>query len=88
MAAYDCMAMFVRLTGPETGNGAAGKWTHSATGEHGDLLDVIREACGLLDFEDVADKARRFLSVPHAEPEPDEAERASQHAGSWPCRSR
>lgn len=29
-------SMFVRLTGPETGKGAAGKWTDSATGEHGD----------------------------------------------------
>ncbi len=25
--------------------GAAGKWTDAATGEHGDLLDVIRETC-------------------------------------------
>ena len=27
--------------------GPAGKWTDAATGEHGDLLDVIRESCGL-----------------------------------------
>jgi hypothetical protein len=65
-------SMFVRLKGPETGKGAAGKWTDAATGEHGDLLDVIREACGLLDFKDVADEARRFLSLPHPEPEFDE----------------
>jgi hypothetical protein len=26
-----------------TGKGAAGKWTDAATGEHGDLLDVIRD---------------------------------------------
>ena len=65
-------SMFVRLKGPETGKGAAGKWTDAATGEHGDLLDVIREACGLLDFKDVADEARRFLSLPHPEPEPDD----------------
>ena len=50
--------------------GAAGKWTDAATGEHGDLLDVIRESCGLVDFRDVADEARRFLSLPHPEPEP------------------
>ena len=37
-------SMFVRLSGPETGKGAAGKWTDAATGEHGDLLDVIRES--------------------------------------------
>ena len=62
-------SMFVRLTGPETGKGAAGKWTDSATGEHGDLLDVIRESCGLIDFKDIADEARSFLSLPHPEPE-------------------
>jgi hypothetical protein len=63
-------SMFVRLKGPETGKGAAGKWTDAATGEHGDLLDVIREACGLVDFKDVVDEARRFLSLPRPEPEP------------------
>ena len=57
-------SMFVRLKGPESGRGAAGKWTDAATGEHGDLLDVIRESCGLLDFHDVADEARCFLSLP------------------------
>lgn len=63
-------SMFVRLTGPEAGKGAAGKWTDAATGEHGDLLDVIRDTCGLLEFRDVADEARRFLNLPHPEPEP------------------
>jgi hypothetical protein len=63
-------SLFVRLKGGESGKGAAGKWTDAATGEHGDLLDVIRESCGLVDFKDVADEARRFLSLPHPEPEP------------------
>ena len=63
-------SMFVRLKGPESGKGAAGKWTDAATGEHGDLLDVIRESCGLTEFRDVADEARRFLSLPRPEPEP------------------
>jgi hypothetical protein len=62
-------SMFVRLTGPEYGKGAAGKWTDAATGEHGDLLDVIRESCGLIDFKDVDDEARTFLSMPPPEPE-------------------
>ena len=62
-------SMFVRLTGPGSGKGAAGKWTDMATGEHGDLLDVIREALGLVDFKDVAEEARRFLALPHPEPE-------------------
>jgi hypothetical protein len=63
-------SMFVRLTGPESGKGAAGKWTDAQSGEHGDLLDVIRESLGLIDFADVAEEARRFLSLPHPEPEP------------------
>src|SRR5262249_36844068 len=29
-------SMFVRLRGPSSGRGAAGKWTDAATGEHGD----------------------------------------------------
>src|ERR1700726_1667295 len=61
-------SMFVRLSGPESGPGAAGHWTDAASAEHGDLLDVIRESCGLTQFRDVADEARRFLSLPRAEP--------------------
>ena len=60
-------SMFVRLSGPESGPGAAGHWTDSASAEYGDLLDVIRESCGLIDFRDVADEARRFLSLPQPE---------------------
>jgi hypothetical protein len=61
-------SMFVRLIGAESGKGTAGKWTDAATGEHGDLLDVIRESCGLVDFADVTNEARAFLSLPHPEP--------------------
>lgn len=63
-------SMFVRLKGPESGKGAVGRWTDAATAEHGDLLDVIRESCGLIDFRDVADEARSFLSLPRPEPQP------------------
>lgn len=63
-------SMYVRLLGPESGPGAAGKWTDAATGEHGDLLDVIRESLGLIDFRDVADEAHRFLSLPRPAPDP------------------
>ena len=63
-------SMFVRLTGRDGGR-RAGKWTDAATSEHGDLLDVIRESCGLVDFRDVAEEARRFLSLPRPDPEPD-----------------
>src|SRR6202790_507119 len=64
-------SMFVRLKPKSPGGRPAGKWTDAATGEHGDLLDVIRESCRLVDFHDVANEARRFLSLPRPEPEPD-----------------
>jgi hypothetical protein len=57
-------SMFVRLTGYATGKGAAGKWTDAATGEHGDLLDVIAASCGLVDFADIIQEASRFLALP------------------------
>src|SRR3954470_24930779 len=59
-------SMFVRLR--ETPKRPAGKWTDAATGEHGDLLDVIRETCGLLAFRYVAEEARHFLAQPRSEP--------------------
>jgi hypothetical protein len=61
-------SMFVRLLGPDSGPGAAGHWTDAASAEYGDLLDVIRESCGFIDFRDVADEARRFLNLPRADP--------------------
>ncbi len=64
-------SLFVRLQGPEAGRGAAGKWTDAATGEHGDLLDLIARARGLDSLRDVMDEARRFLSLPAPQrPEP------------------
>src|SRR5579863_9500428 len=85
-------SMFVRLSGPESGSGAAGHWTDAASSEYGDLLDVIRESCGFIDFRDVADEARRFLSLPRAEtrrtPKPVQAPEAAQRlfAMSQPIR--
>ncbi len=60
-------SLFVRLHA--SAKGPAGKWTDAATGEHGDLLDVIRGSLGLTDFADVADEARTFLKLPHPGPE-------------------
>ncbi len=64
-------SLFVRLKGGESGKGAAGKWTDAATADHGDLLDVIRGSRGLVDFHEVMDEARRFLSLPRPKPEPE-----------------
>lgn len=61
-------SMYVRLT--DSPKGPAGKWTDAASSEHGDLLDVIRESLGLIDFADVIEEARIFLSLPNPEPGP------------------
>jgi hypothetical protein len=63
-------SMFVRLSASADGRRIPGKWTDAATGEHGDLLDVIREARGLRSFKDVANEARAFLRLPRPHFEP------------------
>ncbi|MFC4670608.1 toprim domain-containing protein [Seohaeicola nanhaiensis] len=57
-------SLFVRLTGPASGPGARGKFTDGATGEHGDLLDIIRERTGISRFPDLLDEARAHLGRP------------------------
>jgi len=87
----DCLgspgrSLYVRLKGPESGKGAAGKWTDASSGEHGDLLDLIGLNLGLACLGDALDEARRFLG----EPKPRQAAsqspvsgkaRASQNSG-------
>ena len=60
-------SLYVRLTGPERGKGAAGKWSDAATGQHGDLLDLIAVTMGLDRLGDVLDEARSFLNLPRPE---------------------
>jgi hypothetical protein len=55
-------SLFVRLVGPPSGKGAAGKWQDAATGEHGDLLDLIAASCRFSNHRDARDEARRFLN--------------------------
>jgi Toprim domain-containing protein len=57
-------SLYVRLTGPDSGPGAAGKWTDAATGEHGDLLDLIRLNRNLNGLGEAMDEARGFLALP------------------------
>ncbi len=63
-------SLFVRLNGNAYGRTAAGKWVDAATGEHGDLLDVIRIRGNLSNFGDVLDEARRLLNSPRCHPAP------------------
>ena len=58
-------SLYVHLAGPRVG-----KWTDAATGQHGDLLDLVRETRGLGDFHAAADEARRFLCLPQPEAGP------------------
>jgi Toprim domain len=81
-------SLFVRLSGPEAGKGAAGKWTDAATGEHGDLLDIIRESAGLTEFAQVLDEARRFLNLPSYDRESDQAAAGKPFRGASPKSAR
>jgi hypothetical protein len=63
-------SLFVRLSGPDYGPGARGKWTDSATGGHGDLVDLIRFNRGYAQLREVLDEARSFLSLPRPLPPP------------------
>ena len=74
-------SLYVRLTGPALGKGAAGKWTDAATGEHGDLLDLIAANLRLATLGETLDEARRFLSLPRPEP-PKPAPLAKAQTGS------
>ncbi|MER9927337.1 DNA primase, partial [Mesorhizobium sp. M0048] len=79
-------SMHVRLKA--NAKGPAGRWVDEATSEFGDLLDVIRESCGLVDFRDVADEARRFLSVPLPPPHAPGAQRQPAAAPGSPDAAR
>ena len=55
-------SLYVRLRASSTT--AAGKFVDAATGEHGDLLDLIRLNRGLATVSDAFDEARAFLNEP------------------------
>jgi hypothetical protein len=57
-------SLFVRLAGPIHGRGAAGNWTDAATGQHGDLLDLISLNRRHANLRDTLEEARAFLNEP------------------------
>lgn len=63
-------SLYVRLTGPASGPGAAGKWTDAANGSHGDLLDLIAANLYLATLGETLEEARRFLSLPRPDSSP------------------
>lgn len=63
-------SLFVRLGPP----GVPGKWTDAATGEHGDLLDLLRAQLGTGGLRPALDEARAFLALPAPAPAADAGE--------------
>ena len=57
-------SLYVRLTGPTSGKAAAGRWCDAATGQRGDLLDLIALNQGHSRLRDAMDEARCFLALP------------------------
>ncbi|MCB2080257.1 MAG: toprim domain-containing protein [Novosphingobium sp.] len=55
-------SLYVRLF--ETGRGAIGNWVDAATGEHGDLVDLIRLNQRHGRLAETIEEAERFLSLP------------------------
>ena len=55
-------SLFVRLAPP----GTPGKFTDAATGEHGDLLDIVRHRVNAPTLRAALDEARTFLARPTA----------------------
>ena len=75
-------SLFVRLAPP----GTPGKWTDAATGEHGDLLDLIRLATGSASLREALTEARRFLAQPAAAPrssDPDNYDHTAAARNLW-----
>ena len=71
-------SLFVRLRPP----GAPGRWTDAATGEHGDLLDLIRHRIGAGTLRPALDEARAFLALPVVQCRDPKADRAHPPA-AW-----
>ena len=57
-------SLYVRLRDSADGAGRAGKWTDAESGEHGDLLDIIRASVPAGTLAAALAEARAFLSLP------------------------
>jgi hypothetical protein len=75
-------SLYVRLAVRADSSGAAGKWTDAASGDHGDLLDVIAASCGHVRFRETLDEARHFLKLPMPPETSANPKRAKAAAGS------
>lgn len=62
-------SLYVRLKADTATPGQPGKWTDAATGEHGDLIDLIRINRHLPTLTEALTEARDFLALPAPLPE-------------------
>ena len=78
-------SLFVRLTGP----GVSGNWTDAATGQHGDLIDLIRRRTGAPTLRAALIEARSFLALPASKDagEPYDATEAARRLWKRRCRA-
>ena len=72
-------SLFVRLVGPASGWGAAGRWCDAATGQRGDLLDLITFNRGHARLRDTMDEERSVLALPPMATWPASRAAASEH---------
>jgi hypothetical protein len=56
-------SLYVKISGSRTGLGAMGRWCDAATGEHGDLLDLLALNQAHNSMTETLAEARRFLSA-------------------------
>ena len=56
-------SLYVRLF--ETERGAIGNWVDAATGEHGDLVDLIRLTSGMVDWPTPSTRPNAFSACHH-----------------------
>ena len=80
-------SLYVRLAASSDG-GQAGKWTDAASGDHGDLLDIIAASCGHSCLRETLAEARRFLSLPMPEPAAPPARRSAKAPMGTPAAAR
>lgn len=73
-------SLYVRLF--ETDRGAIGNWVDAATGEHGDLIDLIRLNQRHGRLAETIDEAERFLSLP-----PSADDEQKKHLAGPPARA-
>ena len=73
-------SLYLRLR-QTIGGGISGKWTDAQSGEHGDLLDILRAATTNGTLVEALCEARDFLHQPHTPPRPD-VERIRQRRSS------